>query len=81
MVIIIIIFCLFGAAPQHMDVPRLGVNSELQLPDYVRATATQDLATSVTYTTAHCQRWILYPLSEARDGTRILMDTSQIRFC
>ena len=37
----------------HMKVPRLGVESKLQLPAYVTATATQDLSTSVTCTTAH----------------------------
>ena len=38
--------------PQHMEVPRLGVKSELQLPAYTIATTTQIQATSVTYTTA-----------------------------
>ena len=37
----------------HMEVPRLGVESELQLPAYATATATPDLATSVICTTAH----------------------------
>ena len=36
-----------------MEVPRLGVQSELQLPAYTTATATWDRATSATYTTAH----------------------------
>ena len=36
-----------------MEVPRLGVESELQLPAYTRATATPDPAASATYTTAH----------------------------
>ena len=36
-----------------MEVPRLGVNSELQLPPYASATATWDLSPSATYTTAH----------------------------
>ena len=35
----------------HMEVPRLGIESELQLPAY--ATATLDRALSVTYTTAY----------------------------
>ena len=35
---------------------------------------------SATYTTAHGQRQISNPLNEARDQTRILMDTSWIRF-
>ena len=53
-----------------MEVPRLGVKSELQLPAYT--TATQELSQV-------CDR-IPDPLSKARDRTRILMDTSQIRF-
>jgi len=36
-----------------MEVPRLGVESELQLPAFTIATAMQDQATSVTYTIAH----------------------------
>ena len=35
-----------------MEVPRLGVQSELQLLAYARATATPDQVASVTYTTA-----------------------------
>jgi len=30
--------------PRHMEVPRLGVESELLLPAYTRATATPDLS-------------------------------------
>ena len=63
-----------------MEVPRLGVESELQLPAYATATATQIQATSVT-----SQLMAMPdppdPLSEARDQTRILMDTRWIRFC
>ena len=44
-------FGFLGPHPQHMEVPRLGVESELQLQTY--ATATTKPATSVTYTTAH----------------------------
>ena len=33
---------LFRLRPWHMEVPRLGVESELQLPAYTTATATQD---------------------------------------
>ena len=36
-----------------MEVPKLGVESELQLPVYDTATATEIRAASVTYTTAH----------------------------
>ena len=33
---------LLGLHPRHMEVPRIGVKWELQLPAYARATATQD---------------------------------------
>ena len=36
-----------------MEVPRLGVESELQLPVYTTATATPDPTISATYITAH----------------------------
>ena len=36
------LFCLFRATLWHMDVPRLGVHSELLLPVYSRATAMPD---------------------------------------
>ena len=61
-----------------MEVPRLGVESELQLP--ATATATWDLSCvcNLHYSSRQC--WIPNPLNEARDGTCVLMDTSQIRF-
>ena len=46
--------CVFlGPNAPHREVPRLGVESELQLPAYATATAPWDLSTSVTYTAAH----------------------------
>ena len=42
-----------GPHPQPIEVPRLGVESELQLLVYVTATATPDLSQSVTYTAAY----------------------------
>ena len=42
-------FLLFRATPGYMEVPRLGVESELQRPADTTATAMWDL----TYTTAH----------------------------
>ena len=33
-------FFFLGLPPRHMEVPRLGVESELQLPAYATATAT-----------------------------------------
>ena len=35
-------FVFLGSHPRHREVPRLGVKSELQLPDYTTATATPD---------------------------------------
>ena len=63
-----------------MEVPRLRVESELQLSAYTTATATPDL--SYIYDLHHNsqQLQILNPLSEARIWTCILMDTSQIHF-
>ena len=42
-----------GLHPRHMEVPRLGVQSELQLPPYTTATAMPEPVASVTYTIAH----------------------------
>ena len=69
---------LFMAAPQHMEIPRLRVQSELQLPAYTSATATQYLSCICDLHHSSQQYWILKPLREARDWTGILMDTSQL---
>ena len=61
-----------------MDVPRLGVKSELQLPAYIIATAVQDPSCVCNLHHRSQQLWILNPLSKARDGTHILMDTSHV---
>ena len=37
-------YSLFRATHRHMEVPRLGAESELQLPTYATATATPDLS-------------------------------------
>ena len=62
----------------HTEVPRLGVQSELQPPAYTRATAMQD--PSCIYNLHHSsrQRQILKPLSKTRDRTRNLMVPSRI---
>ena len=61
-----------------MEVPRLGVESELQA--YARATATQDLShiCNLNHSSWQCQ--IPDPMNKARDQAHILIDTSQIRF-
>ena len=57
-----------------------GVELEVQLPFYATATATQDPSSICNLHHSSQQCWIPDPLSEARDGTCILMDTSQICF-
>ena len=73
-------FCLFlGLHLWHMGVLRLGVESDLQLLAYITATATWDPSSNCNLHHSSRQRWIPDPLSKARDWTRILMDTSQMR--
>ena len=74
-------FCFLGPHPRHMEVPRLGVESKLQLPAYTTATAMGDLSSVCNLHHSSQQCWILNPLSKARDRTHILMATSWIRFC
>ena len=67
-----------GPHPQDMEVPRLGVESELQLLAYATATATRDPSCIFDLHGRSQQRQILNPLGEARDRTHILMDTNQV---
>ena len=62
-----------------MEVPRLGVELELQLPAYTTATAMWDPShrCGIHHSSQQCQ--ILNPLSKAKDQTFILMDTGQVR--
>ena len=73
-------FCFLGLLPWHMQVPRLGVKLELQLLAYVTTTALWDprCICDLHHSSWQCQ--IPNPLSEARDGPCILMDTSRIHF-
>ena len=50
-----------------MEVPRLGVKSELQLSAYATVTATQDPSHIYDLHHGSWQRWIPHPLREARD--------------
>ena len=59
-----------------MEIPRLRVESELQLPAYATAAAIQDLSRICNLHHSSWQHQILNPQSKARDGTHILMDTS-----
>ena len=59
----------------HMEVPRLGGDSELQLLAYTTATTAWGLSFIFKLHHSSRQRWILNPLSEARNQTQILMET------
>ena len=59
-----------------MEAPRLGAELELQLPAYT--TATRDLSRICDLHHSSQQCLILNPLSEARDGTHNLRDTSWV---
>ena len=61
-------------------VPRLGVELELQLLAYTTATATQDPSRICDLHHSSWQCQTPNPLSEARDWTCTLMDTSQARY-
>ena len=62
-------FWFLGPHLWHMDVPRPGVQSELQLLAYdtATATATQDLSLTCDLHHSSWQSQILKPLSDARD--------------
>ena len=67
-----------GPHPRHMEIPRLGVRSELLLPAYARATAMPDPSRICNLHGNVRQHRILHPPSKARDQTRNLMVPSQI---
>ena len=71
-------FCLLGPHLGHMEVPRLGVQLELELPAYATATVTQDLSNVCDPHHSSQQPRILSPLSKARDGPHVLMDASWV---
>ena len=71
-------FCFLGPHLQHVEVPRLEIKSELQLPAMATATAMWDPRRICDLHHSSRQPWIPDPLSEARDQTHILMDISQV---
>ena len=72
-----IFFVFLGPHPWHMEVPTLEAESELLPLAYTTATATPDLSHVFDLHHSSWPRWILHPLSEARNRTRILMDPRQ----
>ena len=63
-----------------MEFPRLGVELELQLPNYATATAIQDLSRVFELHHGLQQSQILNPMNGARAQTHFLMDTSQVHY-
>ena len=78
-----IFYLLYFLVPylQHMEVPWLGIQSELQLPAYATATAVQDPSCICYLHHSSQQCWLLNPLRKARDQIPVLMDTSWICYC
>ena len=68
------LFVFLGPHPQHREVSRLGVESELQLLICTTATATLDLS-RVCDLHQSSQHASPYPLSKARDRIQDLMVT------
>ena len=62
----------------HMEIPRLGVESELQLLTYTTATSMWGPSHVGDLRHGSQQHRIPNPLNEVRDETGILMDTSRI---
>ena len=67
-----------GPLQRHMEVPRLGIELEPQLPGYTTATATQHPSHVCNLHHSSRQRRILNPLSKGRDRTCNLMVPSRI---
>ena len=67
-----------GPHPRHVEVPRLRVKSELQLPAYTTAPAMRDPSHICDPHHSSQQCHILNPLSETRDQTHVLMDPGRV---
>ena len=72
-------FVFSGSHLRHIEVPRLRVQSELQLPAYTIATIMWDQSRVCKLHHSSQQLQILSSLSKARDRTCVLMDTSWVR--
>jgi len=63
---------------RHLEVPRLGAESELQLLAYATATATWDLSHVCNLHRGSGKSQILNPLSKVKGRTRVLIGTGQV---
>ena len=76
--LVFFVFCLSRAAPMAYEGVELELQLQLQLPAYTTATAMPDLSRVCDPHHSSRQHRILNPLSEARDRTCVLMDTSGV---
>jgi len=79
---ILFYFCFLGPHAWHMEVPRIGIKSELQLQllAYDTPTATPDPSHICNLHHSSQQHWILKPLSEASNQNWVLTDTSRVHY-
>ena len=71
------LFCFSGPHLRHMEVPRLGVKSELQLPDCTTATTMKDPSRVCDLHHSSLQSRILNPLAEQSQGSNLQPHGSQ----
>ena len=74
-------FFFLGPHPWHKEVPRLGLELELQLPASTTAKATWYPSLICNLHHRSWQRQIFNALNEARNQTRILTDTGRVLYC
>ena len=80
MSVFLFFFGFLGPHLWHMEIPRLGVQPELelQLPAYATAKRDPSLVCDLHHSSGQCL--ILNPLNWARDLTHFLMDISQVHY-
>ena len=71
-------FAFLGLHLWYMEISRLEVESELRLLAYTTATAIQDPSCVCDLHHSSQQYWTLNPLSETKEHTHILIDTSGV---
>ena len=74
-----VFFFFLGPHPWHVEVPRIAVNRAVAAGLHHSRIATLDRSHGCDLHHSSWQCWILDPLSEARDQTRVLTDTSWVR--